>query len=237
MGAAGLLRARARGTVACGDDVWLDTARGIDVDTGAPRDSGYVLPEYALFGHLRAWQNVAYRLTRALPRGSRRRRAHELLERFGIGALADARTAHALGRGAPAGRAGSGACTRPAGRCCSTSRCPRSTRAPGRPRGASWAAVLARGRRPRAAGHPRLRGGGAVPATRSAVVDGGRGACTGGAARLAAEPASAFVADFTGAVVLDRDRAARAAGAPTEVALDGGGAVIRARPRPRARWP
>ena len=86
--AAGLLRPE-HGTVACGEEVWLDTARGIDV---APerRGCGYVFQEYALFGHLRAWQNVAYPLS-GLPRRARRERAQELLERFGIGALADAR--------------------------------------------------------------------------------------------------------------------------------------------------
>jgi molybdate transport system ATP-binding protein len=86
--AAGLLRPE-HGSVACGEEVWLDTDRGID---RAPerRGCGYVFQEYALFGHLRAWQNVAYPLT-ALPRRARRERAQELLERFGIGALADAR--------------------------------------------------------------------------------------------------------------------------------------------------
>jgi putative spermidine/putrescine transport system ATP-binding protein len=86
--AAGLLRPE-HGAVACGEEVWLDTARGIDV---APerRGCGYVFQEYALFGHLRAWQNVAYPLT-GMPRRARRERAQELLERFGIGALADAR--------------------------------------------------------------------------------------------------------------------------------------------------
>ena len=46
---------------------WLDTDRGIDV---APerRRCGYVFQEYALFAHLRAWQNVAYPL-RGLDRG------------------------------------------------------------------------------------------------------------------------------------------------------------------------
>ncbi|HET8951889.1 MAG TPA: ATP-binding cassette domain-containing protein, partial [Solirubrobacteraceae bacterium] len=59
--AAGLLRPE-HGAVSCGEEVWLDTARGIDV---APerRGCGYVFQEYALFGHLRAWQNVAYPLT------------------------------------------------------------------------------------------------------------------------------------------------------------------------------
>jgi molybdate transport system ATP-binding protein len=85
---AGLLRPR-EGRVACGEEVWLDTARGIDVPP-EERRCGYLFQEYALFGHLRAWQNVAYGL-RDTPRAERRQRAHELLERFGVGELADAR--------------------------------------------------------------------------------------------------------------------------------------------------
>src|SRR5207244_10375645 len=51
------------------------------------RHCGYVFQEYALFPRLRVWENVGY----ALPRAGRRERAHELLERFGIGSLAGAR--------------------------------------------------------------------------------------------------------------------------------------------------
>ena len=78
-----------RGRVSCGEEVWLDTERGIDV---APerRRCGYVFQEYALFAHLRVWQNVAYPL-RGLDRAERRRRALELLDRFGIAQLADER--------------------------------------------------------------------------------------------------------------------------------------------------
>ncbi|MGN6189152.1 MAG: ATP-binding cassette domain-containing protein, partial [Conexibacter sp.] len=89
--AAGLLRP-ARGRVACGGDVWLDTAAGVDLPPER-RGCGYVFQEYALFGHLSAWRNVAYGLPRAVRRGARRAEAHALLERFGIGALADARPA------------------------------------------------------------------------------------------------------------------------------------------------
>ncbi|MBA2567086.1 MAG: ATP-binding cassette domain-containing protein, partial [Thermoleophilaceae bacterium] len=78
--AAGLIRPQ-RGRVTCGAEVWLDTERGVNV---APerRRCGYVFQEYALFGHLPAWRNVAYGL-RELPRKERRRRAEELLDRFG----------------------------------------------------------------------------------------------------------------------------------------------------------
>ena len=86
--AAGLLRP-AHGRVTWGEEVWLDTATGRNV---APelRGCGYVFQDYALFGHMEVWQNVAYGL-RGLSRAERRRRAEELLERFGIGRLATAR--------------------------------------------------------------------------------------------------------------------------------------------------
>src|SRR5829696_3109254 len=85
---AGLVRPFA-GTVACGEEVWLDTERGVDVPPEG-RAVGYVFQEYALFGHLRAWQNVAYPL-RGMPRAARRRRA-------------GARGGHARGRGPVAAR-------------------------------------------------------------------------------------------------------------------------------------
>src|SRR4051812_38192679 len=85
---AGLLAPR-RGTVVCGERLWLDTERGIDLPPDARR-CGYVFQDYALFPHLTAWQNVAYGLTR-LPRRERRPRAVALLERVGGAARADER--------------------------------------------------------------------------------------------------------------------------------------------------
>ena len=58
-----------------------------------------------------------------------------------------------------------------------------------------------------------------------AVLDAGRIVQRGRAAELAATPASAFVADLTGAVVL-RGHARRDAEGLTRVALDGGGEVL-----------
>jgi molybdate transport system ATP-binding protein len=58
-----------------------------------------------------------------------------------------------------------------------------------------------------------------------AVLDGGRIVQRGSAAALAAEPASAFVADLTGAVVL-RGHARRDDEGLTRVTLDGGGEVV-----------
>ena len=64
----------------------------------------------------------------------------------------------------------------------------------------------------------------ATLADRVGVIDAGRVVQTGTATELAAAPASAFVADFTGAVVLTGTASRRADGL-TEVALDGGGSV------------
>jgi molybdate transport system ATP-binding protein len=61
-------------------------------------------------------------------------------------------------------------------------------------------------------------------ADRVAIVDAGRTVQTGTAADLAARPASAFVADFTGAVVLTGTASHDASGG-ADVALDGGGVI------------
>ena len=216
---AGLLRPR-EGHVACGEEVWLDTARGIDVPP-EERRCGYLFQEYALFGHLRAWQNVAYGL-REMPRGERRQRAHELLERFGVGELADAR--------------------------------PRTLSGGERQRVALARAIARRPAallldEPLAALDPRTRAGAGrelaallrdaeVPALlvthdfteaallgdRVGIIDRGRVIQAGTAGELAAAPASAFVADFTGATVLTGEATPGTDGL-TRVALDGGGSV------------
>jgi molybdate transport system ATP-binding protein len=77
---AGLLRPE-HGVVRLGDERWLDTANGIDVPPERRR-VGLVFQEYALFPHLSVRANVEF---------GGRARARELLERFRIGHLADAR--------------------------------------------------------------------------------------------------------------------------------------------------
>jgi molybdate transport system ATP-binding protein len=214
---AGLLRP-ARGLVECGSEVWLDTVRGIDVEPER-RGCGYVFQDYALFGHLKAWQNVAYPL-----RGrDRRERAMELLERFGVAGLADSRP-----------RTLSGGERQRVALARALARAPRAllldeplsaldtrTRASA---GRELAGVL------REASVPALLvthdfTEAALLGDEVAVVDGGRIVQRGAAAQLAAEPASAFVADFTGAVVLT-GFAHPAAGSLTQVELDGGGIVV-----------
>jgi len=79
---AGLLRPE-RGRVSLGEDVWLDTASGVDIPP-EQRRVGLVFQEYALFPHMTVRQNVAY---------GGRARVDELLARFRIESLADARPA------------------------------------------------------------------------------------------------------------------------------------------------
>jgi molybdate transport system ATP-binding protein len=217
--ASGLLRPR-RGLVRCDEDTWLDTAHGIDVPPERRR-CGYVFQEYALFPHLSAWQNVAYPL-RGASRSERRRRAHQLLERFGMNPLADAR--------------------------------PRTLSGGERQRVALARALARRPRallldEPLSALDARTRAGAArelasvlreveAPALlvthdfaeaaqlgdRVGVIDRGRVVQEGTPSELAAAPRSAFVADFTGAVVLT-GTAGAGPGGLTHVELDGGGTV------------
>ncbi len=54
------------------------------------RECGIVFQSYALFPHMRVWQNVAYPLrVRGIEDGERRRRALATLEQVGLAALAD----------------------------------------------------------------------------------------------------------------------------------------------------
>jgi ABC-type sulfate/molybdate transport systems ATPase subunit len=76
---AGLVRGRGR--VVYAGEPWLDSARGID-RRPEERRVGLVFQEYALFPHLSVRANVGY---------AGKARVDELLERFGIAHLADAK--------------------------------------------------------------------------------------------------------------------------------------------------
>jgi molybdenum ABC transporter ATP-binding protein len=217
---AGLVHPR-EGRVVCGDEVWLDTARGVDLPPERRR-CGYVFQEYALFGHLRAWQNVAYGL-RGVPRHERRRRAYELLERFGVADLAEARPRTLSGGERQRVALARALAPRPAALLLDEPLSALDARTRGSA-GRELASVL------REAGVPTLLvthdfTEAALLGERVGVIDQGRVIQSGSAGELAAAPASAFVADFAGATVLAGTAEPRADGL-TEIALDGGGSVV-----------
>jgi len=213
---AGLLRPE-HGRVACGDDVWLDTAGGTAVAPEARR-CGYVFQDYALFGHLTAAQNVGY----GLPRRERAARARELLEAFGIAHLAGTRPRTLSGGERQRIALARALAPRPRALLLDEplSALDARTRA---------SATRELGRVLRDAGVPAILvthdfAEAALLGDEVGVVDEGRVVQRGTAAELAAAPASAFVADFTGAVVLT-GTARPAADGLTRVELDGGGSV------------
>jgi molybdate transport system ATP-binding protein len=213
---AGLLRPD-RGLVTSGGDAWLDTRAGIDVPA-EERRCGYVFQDYALFGHLSARDNVAYGIRAA--RSERRERARELLERFGVGALSETKPNSMSGGERQRVALARALARRPDVLLLDEplSALDARTRAGA---GRELAAVL------REAQVPSLLvthdfGEAAAFGDRVGVIDSGRVVQLGTATELAARPASAFVADFTGAVVLT-GTARRDADGLTVVALDGGG--------------
>ena len=216
---AGLLRPE-RGSVRCGERVWLDTEAGTDVPPELRR-CGFVFQDYALFPHLSAWRNVAYPLG-GLRRSARRRRAHELLELFGIGQLADAdprtlsggeRQRVALAR-ALAREPDVLLLDEPLSALDPRTRASASRGLAEVLRDAEAPAVLVTHDFAEAA---QLAG-------RVAIVDAGRIVQEGTPSELASVPRSAFVADFTGAVVLTGTARAGADGL-TVVDLPGGESI------------
>ncbi len=218
--AAGLLRP-AHGRVEANGETWLDTERGIELPAERRR-CGFVFQDYALFPHLSAWQNVAYPL-RGLGRAERRSRALELLERFGLGDRAEARPGSLSG-----GERQRVALARVLAREPEVLLLDEPLSAlDARTRAAAareLAAVL------RASEAPALLvthdfSEAAQLGDRVGIVDSGRVVQEGTPSELAATPRSAFVADFTGAVVLTGTARPGAEGL-THVELDGGGEVV-----------
>ena len=222
--AAGLLRP-AHGRVEANGETWLDTARGIDVPAERRR-CGYVFQDYALFPHLSASQNVAYPL-RGLSRPERRSRALALLDRFGLADRADARPRTLSG-----GERQRVAVARALARAPEVllldeplSALDARTRA-----GAAreLAAVLRESEAPTLlVTHDFAEA--AQLGDRVGIIDHGHVVQQGTPSELAAAPRSAFVADFTGAVVLTGTARSGTDGL-THVELDGGGTVTTTEP-------
>jgi molybdate transport system ATP-binding protein len=214
------LRRPAAGRVTCGDEVWLDTGRGVALSPERRR-CGVVFQDYALFPHLSARDNVAYPL-RGVARAERRRRADELLERFGLGARAGARPRELSGGERQRVALARALAVRPRALLLDEplTALDAHTRAHAR---RELAATL------REAAVPTLLithdfGEAAMLADEVAVIAAGRVVQRGTPADLATAPASAFVADLTGATVLT-GVAAPGANGLTVVRLDGGGEV------------
>jgi molybdate transport system ATP-binding protein len=208
-GIAGLARP-ASGRVEVGDEVWLDSASGIDLPPERRR-VGFVFQDFALFPHLTVHGNVAF--------GAGRSPVDGLLERLGIRHLADVRPGDLSG-----GERQRVALAR------ALAREPRAllldeplsaldahTRA--RVRG-ELAELLGRLELPALVVTHDFEDAAAL-ADEVGVIANGAVLQVGSPAELVAAPADAFVATFTGANVL-RGIAARGAGGLTEVALDAG---------------
>jgi molybdate transport system ATP-binding protein len=214
--AAGLRRPEA-GRVAVGGQLWLDSGAGIDLPP-EERSCGFMFQEYALFPHLSAWSNVAFGI--AAPKRQRRDRAVELLERFGIGELADARPASISG-----GERQRVALAR------ALARDP-DLLLLDEPLSALDARTRARAGRELVAaltdaGVPVLVvthdfAEAALLADEICVMDSGRMVQRGTAAELSARPASSFVAEVAGSVVLTGTGRREGRGL-TRIELDGGG--------------
>jgi molybdate transport system ATP-binding protein len=213
---AGLARP-ARGRIRCGDQVWFDSVAGVDVPV-EERGCGYVFQDYALFPHLRAWQNVAF--------GARNGAgAFELLERFGLADRASAYPSELSGGERQRVALARALALRPRLLLLDE---PLASLDPGtRLRaGRELAAVVAQ------AGIPALLvshdfAEAATLAGEIMVLERGRVVQRGTAQELAAAPASTFVADFTGASVLPGVAVDGGDGLAL-VELEGGGTLVSA---------
>jgi len=214
------LRGADHGRVECGGEVWLDTTAGISL---APqrRRVGYLFQDYALFPNLSLWRNVAFGMD-GVARAQRRERAIALLDRFGMAARADSRPGTLSGGERQRVALARALARRPRALLLDEplSALDARTRA-----GATreLAALMREAEAPTLLVTHDFEEA-ALLADRVAVIDGGRVVQAGPPAELAGGPVSAFVADFTGAVVL-HGVAGRGGDGLTRVELDGGGRV------------
>jgi molybdenum ABC transporter ATP-binding protein len=209
-----------RGLVSCGEEVWLDSERSVCAPPQRRR-CGYVFQDYALFPHLSTWRNVAYGL-RDGPRRRRRALALELLERLGVGDRAEDRPGRLSGGERPrVALARALACEpevllldEPLSALDTQSRAAATRMLAEILRATETPTILVTHDFHEAA----------LLGDRVGVLDRGKIVQCGAASDLAASPASSFVAELTGAVVLT-GLARRIQDGLTEIELDGGGFV------------
>ncbi len=217
---AGLLRP-SDGVISCGGLTWFDGATGRSVRP-EQRRCGVVFQDYALFPHMSAWRNVAYGL-RGLRRSERRLKAVELLDRFGIAALTDARPAELSGGERQRVALARALAVDPSALLLDE---PLSAldRASADAASRELSAVLREAEVPCVlVTHDFAQA--SLLADEVAVMDRGSIVQRGSAADLAASPASAFVAELTGASVL-RGVARPGAAGTCELTLPGGATVV-----------
>jgi molybdate transport system ATP-binding protein len=208
------------GLVRFGEETWFDGELGVSVPPERRR-CGYVPQDHALFPHLPAWRNVAYGI-RSTTRGDRRARALALLERFGLAERAHARPAELSGGERQRVALARALAIEPRVLLLDEPLAALDTRT----RAAATrelGAVLADAEMPAIVVTHDFHEA-ALLGQRVAIIDRGHVLQQGSAERLAAAPASAFVAEFTGSVVLT-GRARQDPGALTVIELDGGGSA------------
>ena len=214
---AGILRPD-HGRITYGNDIWVDTASSAWLPPERRR-CGYVFQDYALFPHLCAWRNVAYGL-RSRSARDRKATALGLLDRLGLADRADAKPATLSGgerqRVALARALAPGPAVllldEPLSALDARTRAGATRQLTATLRSLELPVVLV----------THEFGEAALLGDEIGIVDHGAIVQRGSASELASTPASAFVADFTGAVVLTGTAHADI-GELTIVDLDGGG--------------
>ncbi len=206
------------GRISSEEEVWFDARRGISIPPERRR-CGYVPQDQALFPHLPAWRNVAYGL-RGMSRAHRRERSFALLDRFGLSARAEARPQTLSGGERQRVALARALALEPRVLLLDEPLGALDTRSRGEAT-RELAAVLRQSEIPAILVTHDFHEA-AVLGDRVAILDHGHVIQDGTAEQLAATPSSAFVAEFTGSVVLT-GHARSGPGSLTTIELDRGG--------------